>query len=69
MVKVGLIKAHHIKIEAVVFAVASGAVFARYGAGGVVACVFIYPGLDFGMAGEAFVVGYLLAQRMALRAV
>jgi hypothetical protein len=69
VVKSVLVKPHHFEIPAVVVAVAFGTVFPHHLRIGVVPVLFIDQGLYFGMAGQAFLVGHLFPQFMALGAI
>ena len=63
------IEAHHVEVAPVVVRVAGGAVFRPHVFRVVVALLRIEAGFDFLVAGEAFFVGNLLAERVALGAV
>lgn len=69
VVEISLIEAHHVELAPVVVAVTVGAVLCLHLPGGVEAPPFVEQALDFGMAGEAFLVGNFFAQFMALGAI
>lgn len=69
VVEISFVKAHHVEIPAVMLAVALGAVPASYFPRGMVACLTADEALYFFMAGQAFIIGHFLAQRMALRTI
>jgi hypothetical protein len=69
VVEVFFVKAHHVEIAAVVFAMAFDTVFSFYFGGSVIAQLPVGAELDFTVAGQAFFVGCFVPDVVALRTI
>lgn len=69
VVEIRFIQPHHFEIPAVMLAVATGAVFAFSLPGSMITRLPVEEALNFFMATQAFIIGNLLPQRVALRAI